>query len=144
MLLCRPDKMPLVTIDAALLSRQDSIGCYRCCFVVQTRWQWLLEMLLCHPDKTALVTSDAALSSRQDGIAPNFTQKPVTRQENNGQKLLFECVLSADPAPTITWFRDNTTISAGGRQCAHAARWTVSGVLCFKTVLFNSEMCTQH
>ena len=144
MLLCHPDMMALVTIDAALSSRQDGIGYNRCCFVIQTRRHWLLKMLLCRADVMALVTIDAALSSRQDGIAPNFTQKPVTRQENNGQKLLFECVLSADPAPTITWFRDNTTISAGGRQCAHAARWTVSGVLCLKTVLFNSEMCTQH
>ncbi|KAK7500459.1 hypothetical protein BaRGS_00008366, partial [Batillaria attramentaria] len=52
---------------------------------------------------------------QQDGIAPNFIQKPVTRQENNGQKLLFECMLTADPMPVITWFRDNTVIPPGGR-----------------------------
>ncbi|KAL8565323.1 hypothetical protein ACOMHN_029019 [Nucella lapillus] len=52
---------------------------------------------------------------QQEGIAPNFIQKPVTRQENNGQKLMFECVLTADPAPTITWFKDNAAIAPGGR-----------------------------
>lgn len=53
--------------------------------------------------------------SRQDGIAPNFIQKPVTKQVDNGRKLMFECQLTADPAPEITWFRDDTLITAGGK-----------------------------
>ncbi|XP_021346443.1 twitchin-like isoform X8 [Mizuhopecten yessoensis] len=52
---------------------------------------------------------------QQDGIAPNFIQKPVTKQADNGRKLLFECQLTADPAPEITWFRDDTLIKAGDR-----------------------------
>ncbi|XP_069132541.1 twitchin-like isoform X9 [Argopecten irradians] len=52
---------------------------------------------------------------QQDGIAPNFIQKPVTKQADNGRKLLFECQLTADPTPEITWFRDDTLIKAGGR-----------------------------
>lgn len=51
---------------------------------------------------------------RQDGIAPNFIQKPVTKQADNGKKLLFECQLTADPAPQITWFRDEQQITPGG------------------------------
>ena len=52
---------------------------------------------------------------RQDGVAPNFTQKPVTKQADNGRKLLFECQLTADPEPEITWFRDDVLIKAGGK-----------------------------
>ncbi|KAJ8299697.1 hypothetical protein KUTeg_023757 [Tegillarca granosa] len=52
---------------------------------------------------------------QQDGIAPNFTQKPVTKQANNGRTLLFECQLTADPAPQIAWSRDDHPINAGGR-----------------------------
>ncbi|XP_052707844.1 twitchin-like isoform X13 [Crassostrea angulata] len=52
---------------------------------------------------------------QQDGIAPNFIQKPVTKQADNGKKLLFECQLTADPAPQITWFKDEQQITPGGR-----------------------------
>ncbi|KAL3842487.1 hypothetical protein ACJMK2_020493 [Sinanodonta woodiana] len=52
---------------------------------------------------------------RQDGIAPNFTQKPVIQQVDGGKKLLVECQLTADPEPSITWFRDGTQITAGGK-----------------------------
>ena len=52
--------------------------------------------------------------SRQDGIAPNFIQKPVTRQDNSGKKLFFECALTADPVPAITWSKDNAVIAPGG------------------------------
>ncbi|KAH9502719.1 hypothetical protein Btru_069594 [Bulinus truncatus] len=52
---------------------------------------------------------------QQEGIAPNFIQKPVTRQENNGKKLLFECSLTSDPAPAITWYKDNAVIQSEGR-----------------------------
>ncbi|XP_061166987.1 twitchin-like isoform X9 [Saccostrea echinata] len=52
---------------------------------------------------------------QQDGIAPNFIQKPVTKQADNGKKLLFEGQLTADPAPQITWFKDEQQITPGGR-----------------------------
>merc|ERR1711974_163163 len=57
----------------------------------------------------------AGAQKQQEGIAPNFIQKPVTKQENNGKKLLFECALTADPAPSIAWSKDNVPIAAGGR-----------------------------
>ncbi|XP_055958001.1 muscle M-line assembly protein unc-89-like isoform X2 [Patella vulgata] len=57
----------------------------------------------------------AGQQKQQNGVAPNFITKPMTRQENNGKKLFFECQLAADPAPNITWFRDATPITAGGR-----------------------------
>ncbi|KAL4225620.1 hypothetical protein ACF0H5_016306 [Mactra antiquata] len=53
--------------------------------------------------------------NQQDGIAPNFTSKPVIKQEDGGKRLKFECQLTADPAPAITWFRDSTQLSDGGR-----------------------------
>ncbi|XP_076471204.1 twitchin-like [Babylonia areolata] len=57
---------------------------------------------------------------QQEGVAPNFIQKPVTKQADNGQKLIFECMLTADPAPTITWFKDNAAIPPGGRYSMRA------------------------
>lgn len=51
---------------------------------------------------------------RQDGIAPNFTQKPAIKQEDGGKRMLFECQLTADPEPSITWSRDGTELKAGG------------------------------
>ncbi|XP_055900297.1 twitchin-like isoform X6 [Biomphalaria glabrata] len=59
--------------------------------------------------------SAAGGQKQQEGIAPNFIQKPVTRQENNGKKLLFECSLTSDPAPAITWYKDNAVIQSEGR-----------------------------
>ncbi|XP_052800015.1 twitchin-like isoform X4 [Mya arenaria] len=53
--------------------------------------------------------------NQQDGIAPNFTQKPVIRQEDGGKRMLFECQLTADPAPAIQWFRDSTALVASDR-----------------------------
>ncbi|CAL1540883.1 unnamed protein product, partial [Lymnaea stagnalis] len=31
------------------------------------------------------------------------------------KKLLFECALTADPAPAITWYKDNAVIQSSGR-----------------------------
>ncbi|XP_041366543.1 twitchin-like isoform X3 [Gigantopelta aegis] len=57
----------------------------------------------------------AGQQKQQDGIAPNFIQKPVTRQADNGKTLFFECLLTADPAPAISWFRDAQPIQQGAR-----------------------------
>jgi len=46
------------------------------------------------------------------GAAPTFTQKPTIRQTSG--KLLLECNLSAAPAPMIKWFKDETSLQAGG------------------------------
>lgn len=40
-----------------------------------------------------------------DGKAPRFPKKPEIRQE--GDKLIMECVLEANPEPEVTWYKDN-------------------------------------
>jgi len=48
-------------------------------------------------------------------FAPSFTQKPKLRQEDDGNKLIFECQLSASPQPEIEWFRGDDPVSEGKR-----------------------------
>lgn len=38
-----------------------------------------------------------------DGIKPTFTERPVIRQSEDGNKITFECRLVGDPIPTVTW-----------------------------------------
>ena len=38
-----------------------------------------------------------------DGIPPRFPRKPTIRQE--GDNLVMECLLEANPMPEITWYR---------------------------------------
>lgn len=46
---------------------------------------------------------------------PAFTQKPQLRQEDDGNRLIFECQLVGAPQPDITWFRGETELSADKR-----------------------------
>lgn len=39
-----------------------------------------------------------------DNAKPTFTEKPVIKQSDDGSKIIFECRLVAEPAPTIEWF----------------------------------------
>ena len=50
-----------------------------------------------------------------DDIAPRFTQKPSLKQEDNGNKLVFQCALEASPKPDISWFRGQTPLSQSDR-----------------------------
>lgn len=50
-----------------------------------------------------------------DDFAPSFTQKPQLRQEDDGNRLVFECQLLSSPKPEITWFRGDTQLSEDGR-----------------------------
>ena len=50
-----------------------------------------------------------------DDVAPRFTQKPALRQEDGGQRLVFQCVLEASPKPDISWFRGTTSLSSSDR-----------------------------
>lgn len=50
-----------------------------------------------------------------DDVAPRFTQKPALRQEDNGQKLVFHCVLEASPKPDIAWFIGTTPLQDTAR-----------------------------
>ncbi|XP_069946180.1 obscurin-like isoform X5 [Cherax quadricarinatus] len=50
-----------------------------------------------------------------DNFAPSFTQKPKLRQEDDGNKLIFDCKLSASPQPSIEWFRGEESVKESSR-----------------------------
>ena len=52
-------------------------------------------------------------SSTAKGVKPEFPEKPKIRQA--GKNIIFECVLNAQPLPTITWSRGGENIADGGR-----------------------------
>lgn len=43
-------------------------------------------------------------------LPPSFTQKPSLHQEDDGNRLVFECQLVANPRPDIAWFRGETQL----------------------------------
>jgi hypothetical protein len=50
-----------------------------------------------------------------DDVAPRFTQKPALKQEDGGQRLVFQCALEASPKPDIAWFRGTTPLTSSDR-----------------------------
>lgn len=50
-----------------------------------------------------------------DDLAPSFTQKPALRQEDDGNKLIFECQLIASPKPEISWYRSDELLQEDTR-----------------------------
>lgn len=50
-----------------------------------------------------------------DDLAPSFTQKPQLRQEDDGNKLIFECQLVASPKPEICWYRSDEMLKEDNR-----------------------------
>lgn len=50
-----------------------------------------------------------------EDFAPSFTQKPQLRQEDDGNKLIFECQLLASPKPEIQWFRSDVELKGDSR-----------------------------
>lgn len=48
-------------------------------------------------------------------FAPSFTQKPQLHQEDDGNKLVFECELVSNPKPTTEWYRTDEKLEEGGR-----------------------------
>ncbi|GLJ59515.1 hypothetical protein SUGI_1512200, partial [Cryptomeria japonica] len=59
-----------------------------------------------------------------DGRAPKFPRKPVIKQ--SGQILTIECVVEANPKPSITWYHDQTTIIKADSKHSHCT-WQVTG-----------------
>lgn len=56
------------------------------------------------------------MGTRQiDGIAPTFAKKPTIRQEDDGERLLFEARILADPEPVVCWYHNGTPVVAKGR-----------------------------
>ena len=45
------------------------------------------------------------MGSTGENRAPKFVRKPQLRQEDDGNRLIFECELSGHPQPEVTWFR---------------------------------------
>lgn len=50
-----------------------------------------------------------------ENFAPSFTKKPKLRQEDDGNKLIFDCQLSANPKPEIEWFRGEEQVRESSR-----------------------------
>jgi len=50
-----------------------------------------------------------------ESFAPSFTQKPRLLQEDDGNKLIFNCKLLANPKPEINWFRGDVHIKEDKR-----------------------------
>ena len=58
-----------------------------------------------------------------DGIPPRFPKKPTIKQE--GDNLIMECILEANPMPDITWFRKDQKITENARisyECLKAKK----------------------
>jgi len=45
------------------------------------------------------------MGSTGENRAPKFVRKPQLRQEDDGNRLIFECELSGHPQPEVTWYR---------------------------------------
>uniref|UniRef100_A0A1I8MIJ3 Ig-like domain-containing protein n=1 Tax=Musca domestica TaxID=7370 RepID=A0A1I8MIJ3_MUSDO len=45
-----------------------------------------------------------------EDFAPFFIKKPQLRQEDDGNRLIFECQLQSSPAPNIEWYRSDTLV----------------------------------
>ncbi|XP_023314711.1 muscle M-line assembly protein unc-89-like isoform X1 [Trichogramma pretiosum] len=45
-----------------------------------------------------------------DDLAPSFTKKPKLGQEDDGNRLIFECELVGSPLPDIVWYRGDTKL----------------------------------
>jgi len=54
------------------------------------------------------------MGSAEESV-PAFTQKPQLRQEDDGNRLIFECQLVGAPEPDIAWFRGEVELSADKR-----------------------------
>ena len=55
------------------------------------------------------------MGSTGENRAPKFVRKPQLRQEDEGNRLIFECELSGHPQPEVTWFRQDEKISENDR-----------------------------
>ena len=49
-------------------------------------------------------------------MKPTFTERPVIRQSDEGNKIIFECRLVGEPVPEVSWFHNDKALSEGGRH----------------------------
>ena len=50
------------------------------------------------------------MGSTGEFVAPSFVKKPALRQEDDGNRLVFECKLAGNPKPEVSWFREDVKI----------------------------------
>lgn len=50
------------------------------------------------------------------GAKPIFTERPLIKQSDDGNKITFECRLVSDPVPTIEWYHKTTQLKEGARH----------------------------
>lgn len=50
-----------------------------------------------------------------EDFAPSFIKKPQLRQEDDGNRLIFECQLLASPKPDIEWYRTDELLTENAR-----------------------------
>lgn len=50
-----------------------------------------------------------------DDFAPSFVKKPQLRQEDDGNRLIFECQLLSSPKPEIEWYRNDELLTQDER-----------------------------
>ena len=55
------------------------------------------------------------MGSTGENAAPSFVKKPQLRQEDDGNRLVFECKLAGSPKPEVTWFREDVKIQNDSR-----------------------------
>jgi len=55
------------------------------------------------------------MGSIGENVAPSFVKKPQLRQEDDGNRLIFECKLAGNPKPDVIWFREDIRIDEDGR-----------------------------
>lgn len=71
----------------------------------------------------------AAAAAMAEDAAPSFTQKPQLRQEDEGNRLIFECQLVSKPKPDVSWFREDVQLSENGRTTMTVKELAVSKYL---------------
>ncbi|KAL1471009.1 hypothetical protein MTO96_023928 [Rhipicephalus appendiculatus] len=50
------------------------------------------------------------MEDEEDVSAPSFLHKPTLREEDDGNRLVFECQMRSHPRPEISWFRGDVQL----------------------------------
>lgn len=65
---------------------------------------------------------------------PSFLEKPAIKQADGGKKVLFECKIAAEPAPTCLWYKDDILLSDAGKNILYQVN----------TSLFQVQVILKH
>lgn len=82
------------------------------------------------------------LPGRQiDGIPPTFEAKPSIRQASDGRVLYFECIISAQPKPTVTWYHNGNLVELKGRLSAQLESQAKAQT--YKSIMKIDDVCVE-